>query len=931
MNNFMKFSLVMFAFLLSVSAFGQEMKVTGTVYDSTGVKPLKNAMVMGVRMKDSLLLGFARTGQDGTFELSGFEVDTFSLIIDHPDMDDKTYYMFGHAENYEINIPKVKLLGKSQEIEEVVIYANREPIFYRGDTLVYVADSFNVAEGAVVEDLLKKLPGIKVDKDGKITSQGQEISQVLVDGDEFFGTDPTIATKNLGADGIEQVQVYEKENDEGIGGDDEKIQVLDLKLKDDAKKGYFGRISGASDFAVTNSINGNPYDFGTAFYEGELLLNRFNGAQKISVFALGSNTPRSSFGWGDMNKFGLENEDTGGNRWDPNARANTNGVPQTLKAGIYFSDKWGKKNRTKFGFNYSYYNDRLDATSASESQYFLTDTTYFTDDSIRNYTANESHRFNLNFETRLDSLTTLQIKPSVTLDRGTTENAEISDFFQTDGTQTLGTAIRNEDKSTGYTVGGFARVNRKFMKKKRELELRYDLSLVDNSTDGLLASQTNYYTGTLQDTLLNQSRINDNSNTNHYGTLTYIEPIAKKFKVELEYLFQYGFSEQDRSTFDFTDSVSGYTTFNSSLSNIFDNTKYQHRGGVRFHYESSKHNASIGVKVRNIDIANVNQITGNTVNQNITNILPQFRYQFKPSMSKRLTINYRTSSQQPSINDLAPVQDNRNPNRLQIGNPDLQPNYMQSLNIMFNTWQALTGRYVWAGANVMYTDDAFSTETTFDAFGRTNTKTVNVDGNVSAFVYSGAGFPFLGRKIEISPRFNGSYFRITNYVAGQENITDNFAVTPGLNVNFNLLSDSLEIFLNGSYSFNNAISSLSNVSTPFTIENYSLGFKWQLPLGFTIGSDGNYTRNAQPGGGFYDTEFFVLNAEVSKRFLKTQNLEVAIKGNDIFNQNINARREVNGNIITDYRTTIISRYFLLKVTYRFNNRGTKEEDGKGWY
>ena len=931
MYNFIKFSLFVVALFLGSTTFAQEMKVTGAVYDSTGVKPVKNAMVMGVRMKDSLLLGFTRTDADGKFELRGFEIDTFSLIIDHPDLDDKTYYMFGHADNHDINIPSVRMLSKSQEIEEVVIYANREPIFYRGDTLVYVADSFNVADGAVVEDLLKKLPGISVDKDGNITSQGQEISQVLVDGDEFFGTDPTIATKNLGADGIEQVQVYEKENDEGIGGDDEKIQVLDLKLKDDAKRGYFGRISGASDFALTNSIDGNPYDFGTAFYEGELLLNRFNGAQKISVFALGSNTPRSSFGWGDMNKFGLENEDSGGNRWDPSARSNTSGVPQTLKAGIYFSDKWGKKNNTKVGFNYSYYNDRLDATSASESQYFLTDTTYFTDDSIRRYTANESHRFNINFETKLDSLTTLHIKPSATIDKGRSENSDISSFFDTDGAQTLGTFVENDYDSKGYTLGGFARVNRKFMKKKRELELRYDLDHSDNETDGLLDSRTYYYSTLPLDTLTNQSQLNDNSNTNHYGTLTYIEPIAKRFKLEFEYLFQYGFSKQDKQTFDFVDSIAGYSSFNAGLSNIFDNTKYQHRGGVKLIYESSKHTVSAGVKVRNIDIENVNQITFATVNQNITNVLPEFRYRFKPSMSKRFTLNYRTSSQQPSINDLAPVLDNSNPNRLQVGNPDLKPNYMHSFNIMFNTWKALTGRYVWAGSSITLTDDAFSTETSYDIYGRTNTKTINVDGNVMAFVYSGAGFPFFGRKFEINPQFNGSYFRTTNVISGAENVTDNFGLTPSLNLKFNLLGDSLEIFMDGSYSFNNAISSLTNVSTPYSIENYGLGFEWRLPLGFKIGADGMYTKNSQPGGGFYDTEFFVLNAEFGKRFLKTQNLEVAIKGNDILNQNINARREVNGNIITDYRTTIISRYFLLKVTYRFNNRGTKEEDGRGWH
>lgn len=270
--------LVLLSFI-SVTSLGmsQTMSVKGTVYDSTGTIKLKNAMVMAVRVCDSILLDHVRTDADGKFEIGGFEVDTFALTIEFPGHDEKTYYIFGHADNYDITIPSVVLPSKSQELDEVVIYAYKDPIYYKGDTLVYVADSFQVAEGAVVEDLLKKLPGITVDKDGKITSAGREISQVLVDGDEFFGTDPTIATKNLGADGIAEVQVYEKENDEGIGGDDEKIQVLDLKLKDDAKKGYFGRASGASDFALTpvdGEIGTNP------FYEGELLLNKFKGSQK---------------------------------------------------------------------------------------------------------------------------------------------------------------------------------------------------------------------------------------------------------------------------------------------------------------------------------------------------------------------------------------------------------------------------------------------------------------------------------------------------------------------------------------------------------------------------------------------------------------------------------------------------------------------------
>lgn len=916
------------ALMMTSLAWSQEMNVKGTVYDTSGVKPLPNAVAMAIRIKDSLLLGFDRTDKDGKFELGGFEVDTFSLIIDHPYFDEKTYYMFGHKDNYDITIPVIRMPEKAQDLEEVVIYAYKDPIYYKGDTLVYVADSFQVAEGAVVEDLLKKLPGIEVGKDGKIKSQGQEISKVLVDGDEFFGDDPTIATKNLGADGVEEVQVYEKDNDEGIGGDDEKIQVLDLKLKEDAKKGYFGRVSGATDFALTpidGEIGTNP------FYEGELLFNRFKGSQKISVFALGSNTPRSNFGWGDMRKFGLENEQPSGNRWDPNGgTSNTSGIPQTLTAGIYFSDKWGKKKNTEFGFNYSYYNNYLDATSASRTQFFLTDTTYMTDDSTRDVTRNESHRFNLRFETKIDSLTTLEVRPSISFDNSEVTNNDLTDFINADNQRTLGTDINNSNDSKGYTVSGFARLNRKFKKKKRELEFRYDLSHDDNQTDGLLESKTYYFlTGQNTDTI-RQSRINNNGNQNHYGTLTYVEPIAKKMKIEFEYLYQYGLSNLDKRTNNFNSLTQGYTDFAPDLSNIFDNTRQQHRGGVRWMYESKKHRLSVGAQFRNININNVNQITDTTINQNINNFLPRLRYTFKPSMSKRFNINYRTSSQAPSINDLAPVPDNSNPNRIQAGNPDLRPNYSHNLNLMFNNWSALSGRYVYAGSSMNYTDDAFSTATNYDQYGRAISKTVNVDGNAFVVLYAGAGLPFFGRKMTIRPELNGTYFRNTNFISDQRNITNTLAMTPGLDIDFSLMKDSLEFGLESSYSYNNAISTLNPDGTPFSIQNYGAWFEWRLPHGFTIGADGTYTRNSQPGGGFYNTDFFILNAEISKKFLKTQNLELALIGNDILNQNVNARREVNGNIVTDYRTTIISRYFLLKLTWRFNNKRTKEEDFNGW-
>lgn len=903
--------------LLSANSFSQEMKITGTVVDTNGTTPIKNAVAMAVRMRDSLLLGFTRTDENGFFELKGIQMDTFALTISYPKNDDKIYFVFGKPDNLVINIPSIILPGTAQEIEEVVILAYKDPIYYKGDTLVYVADSFKVGENAVVEDLLKKLPGIEVDKDGKIKSQGQDITKVLVDGDEFFGSDPTIATKNLGAKGVESVQIYEKE-DEGQFGSDEKIKVLDLKLKDDAKKGYFGRVSGATDFALMN---------GNAFYEGELLLNRFDGSQKISVFALTTNTPRSNFGWGDVNKFGLDNEQPSGNRWMGGNTTNTNGIPQTLRAGLYFSDKFGKKKNGKIGFNYSYYNTQLNASTASRSQYFLTDTTYFTDDSTHNFNRNESHRFNINFETNLDSLTMIYVRPGMTYDLNNTDNNSISQFIGSDNTLSLATFANTKNKSTGLNLDAQAGIERKFMKPKRLWEFDYYINLTDNKTDGNLYTNSTFYNNPSLDTTVDQSRTNYNKALEQNFYTAYTEPIGKFFKIQVGYNLELSKLNQDKKTYDLNGEE--YTDFNATLSNIFETNRMENRGGFKFQFEKPKHLAFIRLDGRNITIENINEITGNNINQNVNNFLPSARYEFKPSQSKRMTIDYTTSSELPSINALQPIADISNPNRITVGNPDLVPNYNHQVNIFFNSWHALSGRYTWAGANASVTNNDFASSSNYDMFGRTISQTVNVDGNAYASVYAGGGIPFWKRQFTFQPNGNAFYNRVTNLVNGQENITNYFNISAGLELRLQM--DSIEFSIGNQYTYTDPRSSLSSVSnTPYSTQNYNVRFMWRLPLGFKLETDGEYTINGQRADG-YNINIFIWNAEISKSFLKTENLVLSIIGKDMLNQNVNAQRQVNGNIVTDNRTKIISRYFLMKLTFRFNNNKTKETDNNGWF
>ncbi|HLC83164.1 MAG TPA: carboxypeptidase-like regulatory domain-containing protein, partial [Bacteroidia bacterium] len=435
-----QFLLIAFI-VLSTQAFSQKMSISGNVQDTTLKVPMKNVVAMVVRIKDSVLIAHTRTNDKGFFTFTNLEIDTVQVIVSDSKFSEQSYYVFGSAASHEFDFGKIILPPKSQQLGEVIIYAYKDPVYYKGDTLIYTADSFKVKPNATVEDLLRKLPGIKVDAQGKITSQGKDISQVLVDGDEFFGSDPTVATKNLAAKGVESVQVYEKKNENAGDGEEETTQVMNLKLKEDAKKGYFGKVSGASDFQN--------------FYEGELLANKFKKSLKVSVFALASNTPRSSFGWGDMYKFGLENDNFQSNEdgdmfWYYKGNENK-GVPQTLKSGFYYTDKIGKK--TKLGLNYTYTNNQLDAVGATRSQYFLSDSTgYITDNSSRNIQKTEGHAINFKITQTLDSLTELEFEPKIKLNSTKQDNFSITNFLTDEDTLTRQTNVRNTNKAEGYDI-----------------------------------------------------------------------------------------------------------------------------------------------------------------------------------------------------------------------------------------------------------------------------------------------------------------------------------------------------------------------------------------------------------------------------------------------------------------------------------------------
>ena len=917
MNKLQPILICLFLLIFPFCGKSQTMNIQGTVYDSTGINPLKNSVVMAVRIKDSVLLGFSHSDIDGKFTLPNFPIDTFSLIVSYPKCDDKTYLIFGHSANYEINIPRIKLQSESKELEAVIIYANKNPIFYKGDTLVYVADSFKVGENAVVEDLLRKLPGIRIDKDGKIKSQGKSIEKVFVDGDEFFGGDATVATKNLAANGVESVEVYEKKNENAAEGENETIQVMNLKLKEEAKKGYFGKTSLASDF--------------TNFYQGELLANKFNGTQKISIYALGSNTPKSSFGWSDENKFGLENENVFMIDEDGNytiTKYDTPGIPQTFKTGIYFSDKIGKKKNTKFKFNYGYLESSRNSNTKSHSQYFLTDTTYFLDDTSHVSELKKSNNLGFSFETKIDSLTSITISPKITYNTTSEENLDVSTFLAQNETISRKNSVLKTNDSKGISIENRIFLTRNFKKPKREFTANYFFSGKKSENKGKFLSQNNYYDNSNNSDTTDQAKVNTLNSQDQNVTLKYIEPLNKKVNLELEYLLEYNLSDQNKKTLNRVDGL--YDQLNALYSNNFTNQRTQNRMGASLAYRIKKYTIIGGTKIRNIDILNHNLISGSVIHQNVNSILPNATFVFNPSNNKRISLRYSTKTDQPNISFLQPVNDNTNPNNIRIGNPSLKPSYTHTINLYSNVWQALSNRYLYTQFTGNLTNNAFVNTTIYDPLiiGRMVSQTINSNGNLSANFYIGGGMPIYKKILSLNSNINGSYSSFKSYINTQLNTTMNKSIGGSLSLDFN--KDSLKFSVGTELTYTSPFSTISSVSnTPYTTSNYTLSFTWTLPGKMKVLSDANYTMNGKRANG-YNINYLIWNAEINRSFLKTENLILSIIGNDILNQNISASRYVSSNVITDNKTKIIARYFLVKLTLKFNNNKTKEEDEEGW-
>lgn len=896
-------------FLISYCVKAQDVKISGNIKDTITGLDIPQALVMATKFSDSTLVSYARSNANGKFTLNIKTADTLLLITSANNFSDQYVLFIPAKDKFDYNLGEIILPPQTIEIKEIVIKAYTDPVYFKGDTLVFLADSFKVRQNATVEDLLKKLPGVKVDNAGKVTVQGKSVDKVLVDGDEFFGKDPSIALKNLGADAVESVQVYDKkaqENNNASGEENEKI--LDLKLKDSAKKGYFGKVSAGSD--------------AQKFYEGELLFNRFTGNNKVSVFYKGGNTPNTQFDWEDINQYGLSNEYMFLNEdgeWSGNMNTMGDGLPNNHKAGFYVNQNISKK--TKINANYAFGFSSLLKQTKTTSQYYFNDSSFTKKSDENALNKLLSHKFNIEFEQKLDSLTDLRIFNRVDKSDGNVSNVLEENFINSENSQFRTTKTNDVNSSNSLKYELQVDLEKKLNKKDRTLISNYFFNLNEYNA-GTDFNQENIFYGEYSNLNKAQKSKEDNASGSHALSVRYNEPLTKKLNYNVQ--LKGGFSNESKSRNVDDEDVYGNYTNNLFYTNSFRTLRTTATLSNTLHYSTKKIGVRGGADIRSLNLDNVNLITDYTIKQSALNVLPfaSFRYTFGSNSS--FHVSYRMNTKLPNIRYIQPVPSNLNTNELTIGNPNIKQSVTNNINANLWMYKAISNFYYGLSSNFTHKQNDFVINTTYDSLGRSINRWENTNGNYSASLNGWLNKPFYKKIFAVGSNINVVQNLNNNFINGVKNTTQNNNYN--INGDLTFTKEIIELKVNGGYSYNFSKSTLYNsINVPYT--SYSAGGSCVVYIGdkAEIASEATYTVNSKRNNG-YNLNLLIWNARMTYNFLKEKNLNLSLVAYDILNNQISLNRYAYGNVVSDTKTNIVARYFTVNLTYRFKNKGKESKD-----
>lgn len=905
--------------LFTQAAISQSSSIKGSVKDTLEKKTLKDAVITLLNDKDSVLVKYTRADAQGNFDIGKLDPGNYVMLITYPKYADYADKITVPA-TQDLDVGTIPLTLKSLLLNEVVVRANMA-MRIKGDTTEFTADSFKVRDGATVEELLREFPGMQVNSRGEITMQGKRVDKVLVDGEEFFGADPTIATQNILAKQVDKVQVYDTKTEQdqikGIGASGDANKTVDIKLKASAKKGYFGNLMASSDFQN--------------LHNGKVMLNKFTGNKKVSVYGTRSKINTGALGYNEQTQLGverdLEYDEIGGYYYSYGDASSDfddyslRGLPDAYSGGALYGNKW---NEDKQKINLYYLFNRLGTTNRTStiSQTLLgNNTKLINSSSSRSSGLSQRHVINAKYEWKIDSFATIKYTGAGTYSTKDSYAENSSQSLDKDSAFVNTNQRTNESSTTKRQLDNVLTYTQLFRKKDRRLVTTLRLGLISDEQQGKVISNTIFYDNNQTDSV-DQLKLNTGSSTSTGIRITYNEPLSKKWNLVSEYSFNGNSSVSHRNSYN-KDNNDKHTVIDSLFSNNFELGAFSNSGTLTARFIGKKLRSAFGAGLSAIQLNLNNLDSARKTKYNFTGFTPQTQlsYMFKPQTS--LSFTYRGSTVQPTLNQLQPLRNNENPLNIYVGNPDLKVGFRHTLGLTFYNSKVLKGTYYYLSFNMNFLPNAITNRNDLDtSLGKNVYMPVNVKGNKSWSLYgywsSGQGDKKLLHGIDFSANGgrNLNYFNFGN--ESKENINTYTTVSLYYSLRYNI-ANKLNFSLSPNIARNISKSSLS----PATNNNYwSYGgrlygyvkFKGDIELSTDINANIQQKTSAFPN----PTNIIVWNAELRKKFLKKKTFELAVVAYDMLNQNIGFSRTINSNFINEERFDRISRYFLLRATWTFN-------------
>ncbi|WP_316833326.1 outer membrane beta-barrel family protein [Pedobacter nutrimenti] len=926
-----KIILSLFLFLLgSFGLYAQNgYAIKGFVVDTAYTARLVNSSVSVWNAKDSTLVKYSRVGSNGSFSVPALRPGNFILLVTYPGYADYWEKFSLDSVKKEKDFGKVNLLLKANLLSAVEIKGAVNAVKMNGDTTEFNADSYIIQPNSKVEALLKQLPGVQVSKDGKITAQGKAVDKVLVDGEEFFGDDPTLVTKNIRGDMVDKVQLYDRKSEQAsfTGIDDgQRAKTINLKLKEGKKNGAFGKVNAG---LATDKM-----------YEGQATYNRFRGKRKFGLYGNMANTG-NQMGMSSFDMSSLDDMDfsgggggmvtmVGGMGEDLDTfdgGYGGQGIPLSRAGGLHYDNKWNSGKESVNG-NYKVNNMNVEGTRNVQTQNNYADriTKSNSDEAYTN--SSFGQKLDGKYAIKLDSMTNLKVSFGASLKHSETQNIFSESTFREDDTK-LNASDRNLDnKTNGKAFRTSVLWTRKFQKKGRTLSFNVSENITQNHANGFLKSQNRFYDKKgvlLPDSTENtdQYKTNKSNSAVFNSNLAYSEPITASFAAQVNYGLNVNNSSQDRRSYN-ASTPGEYTVLDSLFSNNYKLDQLTNTAGLMFNYRKEKSVLNFGTRLVAVKFEQKNVFTDESIKRNFVNWSPQLNYQYMMSPQKSLRFSYGGQTSQPGIDQIQPVRVNTDPLNITIGNPNLKPSFNNNFSIGYNSFKLLSSQALMVNGSYSFTMNPIMVNTVRDeTTGKSIYQAVNLTEKNNTNYGLNIGFGSAVKALDMNANVNLSANGSTNYsfLNSELNQTKSY----GFSANLNLMKAK-----ESKYNFNLDFSPNYNISQSSLQKQFNdngWGFSSRpsmtlyLPGKIELSSDGEYEFRAKTKS--FDENFsrFIWNASISRKFLKDQSLYLTISAKDILNQNNGFNRSASENSIVQTNYTMIRRYVICSLSWDFNKMG----------